>query len=92
MIKKENRAPKHLKAPTRRWYESVISEYELENHHVRLLTLACEAWDRCEDARRAVQEHGLTFVNRHGEVKSRPEVTIEKESRIALSGCRTRLS
>ena len=40
--------PKHLKKPTREWFESVMSQYELEEHHIRLLTLACEAWERAQ--------------------------------------------
>ena len=85
MTAKQNKAPKHLKAATRRWFDSVIHEYELEGHHVRLLTLACEAWDRCQEAREAVKKHGLTFENRYGEVKPRPEVAVEKENRIAFA-------
>ncbi|HWL93849.1 MAG TPA: P27 family phage terminase small subunit [Phycisphaerae bacterium] len=83
--KSEQKAPKHLKAPTRKWWESVVSEYELESHHVRLLTLAGESWDRGVQAREALAEHGLTFEDRHGAVKARPEVAIERDSRIAFA-------
>jgi|SRR5215467_12683743 len=85
MTTKTNKAPKHLKVATRRWFESVIEDYELEPHHVRLLTLACETWDRCQEARDAVKKHGLTFENRYGEVKTRPEVAIERDCRIAFA-------
>jgi P27 family predicted phage terminase small subunit len=85
MTTKTNKAPKHLKAATRLWFENVVNEYELESHHLRLLILACEAWDRCEEARKAVGEHGLTFSNRHGEIKLRPEVTVERENRTAFA-------
>jgi ribosome modulation factor len=39
------RAPAHRRPETRRWFEHVTEEFELEQHHVRLLTLAGEAWD-----------------------------------------------
>ena len=29
--------PKHLRADTAAWFTSIIKEYELESHHVRLL-------------------------------------------------------
>jgi hypothetical protein len=29
--------PAHLRAPTGRWYASVIEQYELESHHQKLL-------------------------------------------------------
>jgi len=45
--------PKHLRAATKAWFGSVLAEYSLEPHHVRLLTLAAESWDRCCEAREA---------------------------------------
>jgi len=40
------KAPRHLRAATRRWWESVVAAWQLEQHHVRLLTLAAggSAW------------------------------------------------
>ena len=43
--KQSPKPPRHLKAPTKRWWKSVVDGYSLEPHHVRLLTLAAEAWD-----------------------------------------------
>lgn len=79
------KAPKHLDATTRKWWENVVTEFELEPHHVRLLTLAGESWDRCVQAREAIAEHGLTFVDRFGTPRSRPECAIERDSRIAFA-------
>ena len=78
-------APKHLTASTRRWWENVVREWELAEHHIRLLTLAAEAWDRAEAARCAVQEHGLIFITRFGEPRARPEVGVERDSRLAFA-------
>jgi len=80
-------APEHLQQPTREWFARVTSDYDLEPHHVRLLTLASEAWDRCVQARTALAEHGLTYTDRFGAPRSRPEVAIERDSRLAF--CRT---
>ena len=77
--------PRHLKAPTKRWWKSVVDGYSLEPHHVRLLTLAAEAWDRCQQSREALQEHGLTYMDRFDQPRSRPEVAIERDSRIAFA-------
>jgi phage terminase small subunit len=63
----------------------VVGEYELEPHHVRLLTLAAESWDRCQQAREAIAEHGLTHDDRFGQPHARPEVGIERDSRIAFA-------
>jgi phage terminase small subunit len=54
-------------------------------HHIKLLTLACESWDRAVQARKGLERHGLTFVDRHGSRKPSPEIAIEKDSRIAFA-------
>ena len=76
--------PQHLKPPTRRWWASVVADYDLAAHHIRLLTLCGESWDRCTEAREALVEHGLTFTDRFGCPKPRPECAIERDSRIAF--------
>src|SRR5262245_56698352 len=79
------KAPEHLKEPTQRWWLSVVKEWELDEHHIRLLTLAGEAWDRCEQARLVLNEQGLTYLDRFGQPTARPEVAIERDSRIAFA-------
>ena len=64
---------------------SVTRDHRLEPHHIRLLTLAAEAWDRTQEARQALDDHGLIFTDRHGGVKPRPEVAIERDNRIAFA-------
>jgi len=77
--------PAHLKPATRRWFAGVLERYELEEHHRRLLTLAGEAWDRCQAAREAISEHGIVFVDRFGAPRVRPEVGIERDARVAFA-------
>ena len=77
--------PSYLREPTKKWFQNVIATYEHEEHHVRLLTLACESWDRCQQAREALKKHGLTCNDRFGLPRSRPEIAIERDSRIAFA-------
>jgi phage terminase small subunit len=77
--------PKHLRPATQRWFAHVIEHYELEPHHLRLLQLAGEAWDRAEQAREALAEHGMIFMDRFECPRARPEVAIERDSRIAFA-------
>jgi len=77
--------PKHLKPETAKWWGVVVGEFELEPHHVRLLTLAAEAWDRCQQARQIIDKEGLTYEDRFDQPVSRPEVAIERDSRISFS-------
>ena len=91
-IMSNNQAPEHLKQTTAEWWESVSSEYDLEPHHLRLLTLAAECWDRCQQAREAIAEHGTTYQDRFNQPKARPEVAIERDSRLAFRSYAERAS
>ena len=57
----------------------------MESHHIRTLTLACEAWDRCAEARAILDRDGLTYADRWGAPRARPEVAVERDSRIAFA-------
>jgi len=85
MTDRKVKAPKHLAAATRRWWEQVHADYKLEPHHVRLLTLAAETWDRGVQAREALKKNGLTYIDRLSSPRSRPEVAIERDSRISFA-------
>ncbi len=78
-------APRHLKPATRKWWATVTADYELEPHHLRLLALAGEAWDRCQQAREILDRQGLTFTDKHGQPRARPEVAIERDARVAFA-------
>jgi P27 family predicted phage terminase small subunit len=83
--KRSQTAPKHLALATKRWWLSVVTDYELEPHHTRLLTLAAEAWDRCQAARELIAEKGLLFETHLGEMRANPAVAIERDSRLAFA-------
>ena len=77
--------PQHLTPSTAEWWRSVMSEYELEPHHVRLLTLACEAYDSAQDARETLQREGKIYIDRFDQPKPRPEVAIQRDSAIGFA-------
>ena len=79
------KAPAHLRPPTAKWWRGVLEEYQLEPHHVRLLTLAGEAFDRCTQAREAVDADGITVKTGDGGLKAHPAVAIERDSRLAFA-------
>jgi P27 family predicted phage terminase small subunit len=82
---KKPKPPSHLESETKKWWSSIQAEFLLESHHVKLLTAACESWDRYQQARRVIHEQGLTVADRYGVPKCRPEVAVERDSRIAFS-------
>jgi len=44
-------APSHLQPATHKWWRDIAKTFVLEPHHLRILTLASEAWDRAQKAR-----------------------------------------
>ena len=77
--------PSHLTPETAAWWRTVMEEFELEEHHIRLLTLACEAFDAAQEARKVLQNEGKVFVDRFGQPKPRPEVAIQRDSAISFA-------
>jgi P27 family predicted phage terminase small subunit len=74
-------SPAHLSKDASAWWGEVVRDFNMEPHHLRLLQAACEAWDRCQQARRAVAEQGLTFTDASGVIKANPAVSIERDAR-----------
>jgi P27 family predicted phage terminase small subunit len=85
MIAKRIKAPSHLKIETAAWWVSVHDDYSLEAHHTRLLTLAAESWDRCQQAREAVDKDGITVKTADGGLKAHPAIAIERDARLAFA-------
>jgi len=74
--------PHHLSDATKAWWAATVSEYGLSGPELYTLRIACEAWDRKEQARGALEEHGLSYTDAKGMVRQRPEAAIERDSAI----------
>ena len=72
---------------TQRWIRQIREAWDLEDHQERILLAAAEAWDRHEEARELLARHGLTYKNKHGDIKPHPAVAIERDSRLAFVRC-----
>lgn len=81
----ERKAPLFLRGETRRWWEDTANRWELEPHHIRLLTMAAQTWDRWQQARLVIAEKGLTTSTRDGGEKLHPAVRVEADSRLAFA-------
>src|SRR5687768_5398032 len=78
-------APQHLSEASRRWWRDIVRTYRLEPQHLRLLTLAAEAWDRGQEARERVAADGAYVTDRYGQTKAHPAIAVERDSRIAVA-------
>lgn len=81
----KQKPPGHLSKQGKDWWLWVTNEFELEEHHFKLLTAACESWDRTQQARRRLKKYGLTYQDRFGAPRARPEVSIERDNRLAFA-------
>jgi len=79
------RPPRHLSKSSKEWFRTVVSGYDPGPHELHLLTLAAESLDRCAQARRAIERHGLTYSDPKRGPRMRPEVVIERDSRAAFA-------
>jgi phage terminase small subunit len=75
----KTKAPNHLAPGTKVWFNNVLADYELSEHHERLLQLAAESWDRCQEARAQLQKDGLVIESRQG-IKPHPLISVERDS------------
>jgi phage terminase small subunit len=82
---KQDSPPPHLRPDTASWWAAVVAEFDLEPHHLRILRLACEAWDRGQESREAIAQHGSVYVDRFNQPRARPEVAIERDCRISFA-------
>jgi P27 family predicted phage terminase small subunit len=69
--------PAHLSRQAKRWWRSVMDMYDLEPHHVAILTAAAEAWDRKEDARLIISQEGAVIRVGNGAPMAHPAVQVE---------------
>ncbi len=77
--------PKHLRRETRRWWKSVLAGYQLEAHHIHLLSLAGEAWDRGQAAREQLEQDGSFYHDRFGQPRVHPAIGVARDAAIAFA-------
>ena len=77
--------PKHLSKQARAFYKYVAENFCLEQHHHKLLLLASETWDLCQQSRAIIEKEGLTFYDRFDQLRPRPETKILNDSKITFA-------
>src|SRR5262249_14392744 len=77
-------SPSHLSPSAAQWWRTTVEAYVLQEHHLRLLQLACEAWHRAQEARAQLEDEGLTVSGAQG-LRPHPCVAIERDARLAVA-------
>jgi phage terminase small subunit len=76
--------PAHLSSSAADWWRTTTETYVLHEHHLRLLQLACEAWDRAQEARKVLEDEGLTVPGQKGP-RPHPCIAIEHAARLTVA-------
>lgn len=73
--------PRHLSSESRELWRELTDTYDFDPQDLKTLRLALESLDRCNMARRAIRREGMTWTDRLGNVRPRPEVAIERDAK-----------
>ena len=76
--------PTGTRQPGRRLWESIVSEYDLDEHELALLVEAVRTVDLCDQLEAAVRRDGPLVDSPQG-MKAHPAVVEVRQQRIALA-------
>jgi len=77
--------PRHLSRRMKAFWRLIFATRKLEPHEEAIFLNACLSFDRAEAARKVLQKEGLTFVDRFGQPRSRPENLVEHNNRLLFA-------
>lgn len=78
--KGDPRPPGFLSTSIKRWWRYIVDRCELREHELRILTGACQAWDRHQRAEAILRAEGFTMIGGRGALVPRPEVAIARDA------------
>lgn len=84
-MKSPSKAPRHLSPAAKAWWRRLLADFVLEDEGALLiLQTSLEAFDRLKAAQAEIKRDGATIVDRFGQRKPHPLLTVERDSRSAL--------
>jgi phage terminase small subunit len=89
---KPPKPPAHISNESKKWFAAVLDDYALEPHELKLLILACEAFDRATSARETIAECGAYYNDRFGSPRKHPAVSVLEAATIAFARLTRELS
>jgi P27 family predicted phage terminase small subunit len=80
--------PKHLTRESRKLWNQICDEYEMDSGALLLLLQACESLDRLREAQALLNTEGLVIVHpKTGNRQMNPAAKVEESARQALLRC-----
>ena len=84
----KTKAPGHLSKEAQAIFDGIAQDYSIcDTAGLRILRVSCEAYDRAQAARSAIDADGMTVKDKFNQIKPHPLLATERDSRAAfLSG------
>jgi phage terminase small subunit len=73
--------PDDLSETMKQFWRKVVAGWELEANHLRLLEIACRAWDRALEASSTATKEGPFFTDKNGIIRPHPGLAAELSNR-----------
>jgi phage terminase small subunit len=72
----------HLSQEGKKIFRAIVGEYQIDDvAGLRVLRVACEAFDRAQAAREAIDADGMTVLDKAGQRKPHPLISCERDAR-----------
>lgn len=82
---KKTDVPGHLSDEAKAIFNDLTAEYGIEDvAGLKILRVACEAFDRAQAAREAIDRDGMSIKDKFGQMKINPLLPVERDSRAAF--------
>jgi phage terminase small subunit len=83
------RAPKNLtdslSKSSKKFFTKILNNYELEDHHLEILSQACHCLDRIEESRLQIKKDGDYILDRFGILKPHPALKTEEKNKVIFA-------
>ncbi len=83
------RAPRKLTAKlsksSKRFFNKIVNEYELESHHLQILLQAAECLDLIEESRKMIKKDGAYILDRFQNLRPHPGLKVLAQEKITFA-------
>ncbi len=84
-MKPKNKVPAHLSDESKKFWTQIVDDYGISDAAgLKILRVACEAFDRAQLARVEIDKTGLLVLDKFMQAKSNPLLPVERDSRAAF--------
>ena len=77
---KSKSPPRHLSKKSKKLWREIFEGWIIDSSHEPLLEICCQSYDRIQEARREIEEHGVVLLSPTGNQKANPALRIEHDA------------